>query len=307
MPLSEAFLDLFRRLYGEVKHRALPERDLPSADRSTRHQAIVDEIDTTTLPRTLTFKIGDEAALALDVGNQCLHRVLNVDHLVLSDQTSAIVGPSLDGADRDLTSAVGALLAQFCDKDGPLSVLSTSALADHDPSCAGIVPGHLVMDAPPKALPASPPVKDPAARAAAPKTKAKPKPKPKSAPKAAKPKTARGSKKTEPPAAIVTLFDALSEFCVTVQLIDAKLAVNATGGTDPKAEGLWQIDGLSFDIQTWIAATRPALGDGQMLIARSNDLQGTGLCVAVECDWLIVASFPNKHLARLFSVGRARS
>ncbi len=334
MSLAEKLVEHLEKSRVVVSYDDDSFRILEGTTPAERLAALCAEIDETFLARKLTFGIGANATLSMDVGGRRLMRILEV-----SPAQIAAIGdadpekPDASGAALSLAT-VGKMLAVFCFHKGPLRVKSEAAAGLYPTGAVGFTRENLFESAEragrdaattaapmtepipkpdvpaPNVTPAEPPAKfsptaamkamirdrvNAATTAAAFSAAANPGPV-KAAP-VSQPKKATAM----PENSLRAFFDEIQNAVTFCAILNAGGNVELIGGKDTDERILAFSSDVIADLDHWRETTTRTLSSDQMIVLKANGIQNQSLALFSTDKGAVIAVFANTDLSRIFA------
>ncbi|MEE9389123.1 MAG: hypothetical protein V3U96_10985 [Paracoccaceae bacterium] len=308
MSLNDSIVELLKRVRGtSAKAETTSTRELKAGSGPLRLAAILNEIEETVLPRKLTFRLGDDAHIVMDVANGRLMRMLEV-------KPDSVVGPNQeifsardDKKKAEQVTAFRAFLTTFAQMNGPMEVTSGPPKTEYSAAEVGYTAPELRKacqdfefpgDAPEPAEPdKKAAAKTPAKKSATKKPAAK-----KASAKKPATKPRKAATAAQASASIAAFFDACEPLSENIFLMSGKGKVDRhSGGTSAQKDWQSAAGDVASDLAQWIKATSNALGPSQLIVLKSPRLDNQSVCFATEANHTVVAVFNNADLARVLS------
>jgi hypothetical protein len=122
MTKTEPLIAILKKARRAAEGTAVPGRWLAGRSTPAHLRAVLAEIDETVLPRALRFAIGDEARLVIEVRGRRAVRITEVQPETGEAYALRSKVDSAEAQAEEKLAAVAALVAGFCETEGPLSV-----------------------------------------------------------------------------------------------------------------------------------------------------------------------------------------
>ena len=89
--------------------------------------------------------------------------------------------------------------------------------------------------------------------------------------------------------------------CIQVAEIDPKGKVLRSGGPDKPIVWKDASADLTKDAHKWLEVVTPVIGRRDMIVMKSFGLENHSMCMVLDSEQLVVASFRNSNLAKMIS------
>ncbi len=330
MPLASTLVDLLQKSSVPVAVTDEHARLLATNSPDDRAAAICAEIGETVLGRKLTFRVGDQAAFAVDAAGRRMMRLIEVSPGAIAQPGDMAFEQRDDGRLTQQTAALGRVLAAVCAQDGPLTVTSGPPDGLYQSGAVGFPPDRLydaaVASAKTKPIKAEKPPAPPAPVVTAKPATAEPakfspteamkamiRDKVKAATTAAavtaatNPGPARPSPAAPDKKAPTMLDERLRAFFNEVQndvtfcaVVQGDGNVDAVGGKNDDDRILAFASEVMTDLTHWRDTTTKVLSMDQMIVMKAAGIQNQSLAYFTTEAGAVIVIFVNTDLSRIF-------